>query len=33
MDHTRIIQLLLPNKKLIKINISGDEYKIRDLKS
>ena len=31
MDHTRIIQLLLPNKKLIKINISGDEYELRDL--
>ena len=31
MDQSRIIQLILPNKKLIKINISGDEFELRDL--
>ena len=31
--HTRIIQLLLPNKKLIKINISGDENELKELLS
>ena len=31
MEHTRIIQLILPNKIIIKINISGDEYELRNL--
>ena len=31
--HSRIIQLLLPNKKLIKINISGDENELKELLS
>ena len=29
--HNRIIQLILPNKKIIKINISGDENELKEL--
>ena len=31
--HSKIIQLILPNKKLIKINISGDENELKELLS
>ena len=29
--NNRIIQLILPNKKIIKINISGDENELKEL--